>query len=280
MIERRPAVDFIDAVDGPIEVLRRNIGTWAPTMAILITVSVLPNIPAQFAARSFMEDVAAGNLRWELMPVMYLPLLIGLPLAFILGAAEFHCVSNAMNGRPTGVLDVLRPCFRLKFLLAYFVYMVFACTGVMTCCFGGFLLFVPLGLVVAAATEEGLGADAIRRSVDLGLMRTGPNVLDRPGWKIVALMLSSYLLTVAGASAGQIPVLGSFAWEAYDAVTSGDPSRIATLGTVNPWASTVGILLTAGVRVFTDALFAAGTILIFRDAVLRQDAADLERAIG
>ena len=156
---------------------------------------------------------------------------------------------------------------------------MFSAIGALTCCVGGFLVWIPLGLIMPVALEEGVGVQALQRSVDLGMMRTGPAWHERPGWKIVALTLAYFVLSTAAGAVAQVPLLASMGWQFYDALTSGDPSQLATMGTVNPWAATVGMLLSATVRLFSDAYYWAGLFLIYKDARERAEGTALEAAI-
>lgn len=285
MSRATPAVDFITALDAPLDVLRRDFGKWAPTLAILIYSGILLQIPAQFANRWMMEDLQSGEV--EAM-FAWLPLILGtsciaFPVLMVGVAAEGVCVGHVVAGRPAGVMDSLRPLGTVNYWIALVISGTFSVIGglaaCLTCGIGGLLVWVPLGLILPVALEEKLGLGSVQRALDLGLMRTGPAWYDRPGFKVGALTLAYGVLTLAAGAVAQVPVFGSMGWEFYDAITSGDPERLATLGTVNPWAATVGMLLGGAVRIFTDTYYWAGLFLIYADARERAGGAGLEAAI-
>lgn len=281
MSRSTPAVDFITALDAPLDVVRGDFGKWAPTLALLVYSGVLLQIPAQFANRWMVEDLQGGNLESVMgwMPVILGSTCVSLPFLLLGIAAEGICIGHVVAGRPAGVVDSLRPLLSLNYWFALAISGVFSTIAAVSCCIGGFLVWIPLGMIMPVALEEGLGVQSVQRSVDLGLMRTGPAWHDRPGWKVVALTLAYMVLATAAGAVAQVPIFASMGWEMYDAITSGDSARLATMGSVNPWAATVGMLLGATVRLFSDTYYWAGLFLIFRDARERASGAGLEAAI-
>jgi len=276
-----PATDFVTALDAPLDLVRRDFSKWAPTVAVFTYALVILNIPGQFAARWMMEEIQSGD---PMVLATYYPVIMGgaccsYPLIFVGFAAQAVCLAHVVAGRPAGLMDSLRPVFRLDFMMAYVVSLVVAILAFGTCCFGGFLIWVPLGLVLPTAIEEGTGFGAVSRSMDLSLLRTGPGLFDRPGWKLVALTFAWAVLQGAAGAVAQLPVLVTMGWEAWDALSSGDPEKLALLGSVNPWVSTLGSLLSGTVQLFTNAYFLGGSMLIYRDARELADGRGLEAAI-
>lgn len=281
MSQHTPAVDFIAALDAPLDVVRRQLGKAAPTMAVLIFTGVLTQIPTQFVTRYMMADLQSGNLSavFGWYSAILAASCVSIPLLLIGVAAEAVCIGALVSGRPVDLLSTLRGTFRLHYLLATVLSWMFGLFMAATCCLGSIIL-LPMGLLVPVSLEEGRGIDSIQRSMDLGMMRTGPAWYDRPGWKVLAVTVAYFVLAAAIGTVAQIPVFASMGWEVYDAVKSGDPQRIATLGSVNPWAATVGMLLGGAARLFTDTYYWAGVFLIFRDARERFAGEGLEAAIG
>lgn len=276
-----PATDFVTALDAPLDVVRNDFSKWAPTLAVFVYAIVILNIPGQFAARWMMEEIKSGD---PMVLATYYPVIIGgaccsYPLIFLGAAAQSVCLAHVVGGRPAGLMDSLRPVFTAPFLLAYLVSLVVTILAFGTCCFGGFLIWVPLGLILPTAIEEGTGMAAVGRSMDLSLMRTGPGLFDRPGWKVVALTFAWAVLQTAVSSVAQVPVIASAGWEAWEAISTGDPEKLAMLGSVNPWVGTLAALLSGTAQLFTNAYFLGGLMLIFRDARELADGRGLEAEI-
>lgn len=276
-----PATDFISALDAPLRVIREDIRRWGPPMAVFSLTMAAVQIPGQFVVQAFSESIRRGDL-----PNPYsvaLSLAIALPFLLILSilgyAAQFFCIADVTAGRPAGVWSSLRQTFSWSYAAAMIVHGLLGLLTAITCCVGGFLLLVPFAFIPAAAVDEGRGWNVAGRSIELAMLQTGPAWYDRPGWKVVALTAATLALSVGANAVVQLPMMVVMSWGTFQAISSGDLDRIQELGMVNPWLSTVTILLASGVQMFTTTYYLAGTFLIFRDARDRFEGRQLEAAI-
>lgn len=278
-----PSTDIIAALDGPFVFARRRFAEYAPTVAICILLGVVPAIPQAFLGEHFQQllTTQGGDPMdvLKVLPLMYIGpcvSILGLALGFALEAA---IIGNLIAGRGAGFGEALRVVGTGRFWIGWILAGFLNGIGWAFCCFGGFLLIVPFGLMVAGLVLEGRGIDCLQRSVELSFQKTGPGLFDRPGWKVAAVVVVSYTVTQAFAQAASLPLVISMFSNMFDAIKSSDPEAVQRMGMVSPWLTVATQILTAAARVFTDTYALAGAFLIFRDAAARQGGADLEKLI-
>lgn len=275
-----PATNVVAALDTPFRIAKERFGEYAPTIGVCTLLGAIPNVAQQFLVQEFQGAMSANDPAALLssLPLMYVGPCLG-ALGMAVGyALEASCVANVLAGRGGGLGEALRPVASGRFWLGYTLAAVFSGIGYACCCFGGFILLLPFGLMLPALLVEQQGVAALSRSVDLSLQRTGPGFFDRPGWKVVAAMAASMAVAMAFGQAAALPVYISMGSAFFDAIRSGHPELLQQ-GGVNPWAGTATVLMNAGVRIFTDTYGLMAVFLIFADARKRLGGADLARAI-
>jgi hypothetical protein len=280
MNEPSPSTDVVAALDAPFLFARTRFAEYAPTIAACVFLGVLPGLPMVFLS-AYVQGMAQTDptATLKLLPLVYVGPCVGV-VGITLGyAMEAACIANILAGRDAGLGEAFSRIASARFWLAYLLAFLLNGIGHAFCCFGGFLLVLPFGLMVPSILEEGLGAEAVNRSMQLSLQKTGPGFFDRPGWKAVAVVAVSLVVAMAFTQAASIPLYMSMGSRIYDAIRSGNVDAIQQGGMVDPWVSIVTQLLQACARVFTDTYGIAGMFLIFRDARARLGGADLDRLI-
>lgn len=276
-----PATHFAAALDAPFIFARQRFREYAPTIAICVLLGVLPGIPQAFIAQQFQTRMQGGNPfeSLALMPLMYVAPCLTF-LAMVIGlAVESACIANILDGRGGGFGAAVSRVRSGRFWSGYAVSAFLNGIGVAFCCFGGFLLVIPFGLMIGALLDENRGVDAIARSTELSLQKTGPGLFDRPGWKAAAVFVVAYVILMVLAQAAALPMYVSMGSTMFEAIKSGHPEAMQQAGMIDPWLQVVATLVNAVGRVFIDTYAIAGTLLVFRDAKDRLGGADLARLI-
>lgn len=274
-----PSVNLIEAVDAPFTFLKQHFWDYAPTVLVGVLFGVLPALPSAFLA-TYLQNINPNDpASLALLPLAYIApcfTYIGMALGYALEAA---CIANILAGRGGGLGEAAELLASVRFWVGYTAAALLNGIGYAFCCFGGFLLVLPFGLIMPAVLEEKLGLEAINRSITLSLQKTGPELFDRPGWKAVAVLIVGTAVSIAFSQAVTLPIYLSMGNQLFEAIQSGNLQMLEQAGMVDPWVSITVSLLAVPGRVLTDTYGIAGMLLIFRDARARLDGADLERAL-
>jgi hypothetical protein len=283
MTEPTPAADLVTALDGPFTFLRTRFREYGPTVALCVFVSVLPNLPTSFVAGWMQSTIVSGGgdpaRMLAILPFMYVGPCLSILFIAVGMAIEAACVANVLAGRGGGFGEAFGRVLTGRFALGWLVAALLNGMAYAFCCFGGFALYIPFGLMVPALLEEDRGIEALPRSIELSLQKTGADFWDRPGFKTAAVGVVSYIVLMALGQVTALPMWVSMGTHFYQSVKSGNPEAMAQAGMIDPWASVLTQLLQGAVRIFTDTYTYAGILLVFHDARRRFGGADLERLI-
>lgn len=280
MTDRSPSTHLVTALDLPFRFLRDKFPAYAPTVGVLTAACLAANVVQAFLMEGFVAD-PEDPLRLYRSPLPMLGMGLQFSVMGVAATARAVCVANALAGRDTSLAACFAPLLRPRLWAPLLAAAGIVGIHLMCCCYGASILLLPLGLILPAALDEGLGLRAIARSVEVSMWKVGPDFFDRPGWKVVAVRLAEYLVTMALGSMAAIPmffVMGGAMWEA---IASGHPELVTqSMQNIPMWVTmSMGILGTL-FGVFPAIYGSAATFQIYRDAVARHDGADLERLIA
>lgn len=284
MSDHTPSTHLLTALDAPFRFLRERFSDYAPTVSVLVVISAAVSAVQGFVTSRNMLPTAGGADPFEglkALPAFYAMLLPGILIFAVCSAAQAVCVGRVLANKDASLGACFGALASPRLWGPLIATLLVMGVNLACCCYGGFLIMLPLGLILPAALDEDLGLSAIPRSFAVSMTRTGPEFFDRPGWKVVAVALAGWLAAMALGMVAAIPTYVVLGQAYFEAIKSGHPENITkAVASLPVWVTTANAVLGSFARVFPSVYGYAAVFLIYRDAVARVDGSDLEKMIA